>query len=159
APSCGWRVHPLESEDEQAAGDQIDESDKRLTAGYGDHDFAGRLDLNILSMRSVIMNPPTMLLVAAMTARMPRTWASGLSCIPASTIAPTTAMASRALVMDIRGVCSSGEMRLMTSKPMKPASMNTNRPSIRAVPIFPHFTLFRVPHPSHVFYRRVGILT
>src|ERR1700682_2405478 len=38
-------------------------------------------------------------------------------------MAPTTAMASSALVSDINGVCKSGETRRMTSKPMKPANM------------------------------------
>ena len=47
-------------------------------------------------------------------------------------IAPTTAMASSALVSDISGVCSSGETRRITSKPMNPASMNTYRLVIRS---------------------------
>ena len=40
--------------------------------------FPGRLDLNILSMRSVIRNPPTTLLVAATIAIVPSTVASVL---------------------------------------------------------------------------------
>src|SRR5882672_9910461 len=48
-------------------------------------------------------------------------------CSPASRIAPTTAMASSALVKDISGVCRSGDTRRITSKPIKPASMNTYR--------------------------------
>src|ERR1700747_405505 len=40
-------------------------------------------------------------------------------------IAPTTAIASRALVSDISGVCSSGETRRITSNPMNAASIKT----------------------------------
>ena len=48
------------------------------------------------------------------------------SCVrPTRMIAPTTAIASSALVSDISGVCSSGETRLITSNPMKAASMKT----------------------------------
>ena len=46
-------------------------------------------------------------------------------------IAPTTAIASRALVSDISGVCSSGDTRRITSKPMNAASMKTYRLVIR----------------------------
>ena len=87
--------------------------------------FSGLLALNILSMRSVMRNPPTTLLVAATIAMVPRTVASVLLCSPARMIAPTTAIASRALVSDISGVCSSGETRRITSKPMNAASMKT----------------------------------
>ncbi len=55
----------------------------------------GRLDLNILSMRSVMKNPPTTLLVAATIAMTPSTVANVLFFSPTSTIAPTTAMASK----------------------------------------------------------------
>src|SRR5258708_6265984 len=82
-------------------------------------------------MRSVIRKPPTMLLVAATTAMNPSVVASVVFCSPTSTIAPTTAMASRALVSDIRGVCSRGETRRMTSNPMNPASTNMKSASIR----------------------------
>mgnify|MGYP003693532927 CR=1 FL=1 len=82
----------------------------------------GRLTWNILSMRSVITKPPTMLLVAATMAIVPSTRRQrALRAHPTSTIAPTTAMASRALVSDISGVCSSGDTRRITSKPMKAA--------------------------------------
>src|SRR5580692_10385665 len=91
----------------------------------------GRLLLNILSMRSVIRNPPTTLLVAATMAIVPRTVANVLLRSPTITIAPTTAMASSALVSDISGVCSKGETWRMTSKPMKQASIKINSASIR----------------------------
>src|SRR5438477_5544739 len=41
-------------------------------------------------------------------------------------MAPTTAMAEMALVIDISGVCSSRETRVITPRPMKLASMKTN---------------------------------
>src|SRR5262250_1887349 len=77
------------------------------------------------SMRSVIRKPPTMLLVAATMAIVPRIAARLVLCSPARMMAPTTAIASRALVRDINGVCSSGETRRMTSNPMNAASMKT----------------------------------
>src|SRR5712691_3284728 len=95
----------------------------------------GRLLLNIFSMRSVIKNPPTTLLVAATMAITPITVANSLLCSPTSTIAPTTAMASSAFVSDISGVCSKGETWRMTSKPMKQASMKMNSKSIRLEPM------------------------
>ena len=49
-----------------------------FAADHGDYGFLGPLDLNILSIRSVITNPPTTLLVAAMIARVPRSVASVL---------------------------------------------------------------------------------
>src|SRR5437762_4833046 len=147
--ACGrGRVHPAKRKNKESARNEVNQSNEALTAHELCHDFAGvpaapvfglgRLDLNIFNMRSVIRNPPTMLLVAAITARIPKMNDSVLSCRPTSTIAPTTAIASSALVMDISGVCSSGEMRLMTSNPMNPASMNTNKPSTSAVPILLH---------------------
>src|SRR5271167_790191 len=122
------RAQPFQRKDKKNAGDEIDDLDDLLIAGEVGHGFVGRLLLNILSMRSVIRNPPTTLLVAATTARKPRMKERLLLCSPTRTIAPTTAMASRALVSDIRGVCNKGETRLITSNPMKPASMNTNNP-------------------------------
>src|SRR5271157_3032338 len=44
----------------------------------------------------------------------------------------TNAMASNALVSDIKGVCRSGETRRITSKPMNAASMKTYRLVIRS---------------------------
>src|ERR1700683_379230 len=95
----------------------------------------GRLLLNILSMRSVIKNPPTTLLVAATMAMVPSTVANVLLRSPTRTIAPMTAMASSAFVSDISGVCSRGETWRMTSKPMKHASIKINSESIRLSPI------------------------
>src|SRR5580700_3935877 len=94
--------------------------------------FCGRLDLNIFSMRSVIKKPPTTLLVAATMAMVPRTVDSVLLCWPTNKMAPTTAMASSAFVNDMSGVCRSGEMRRITSNPMKAASMKTYRSVIKS---------------------------
>ena len=99
---------------------------------------AGRLDLNIFNMRSVMKNPPTMLLVAATTAMNPKTAESVLLCSPTSTMAPTTAIASRALVSDINGVCSKGETRRITSNPMNPASTKIKSALIRFELLFIH---------------------
>src|SRR6202047_5387676 len=94
--------------------------------------FCGRLDLNIFSMRSVIKKPPTTLLVAATMARVRRTVDSVLLCSPTNKMAPTTAMASSAFVNDMSGVCRRGEMRRITSNPMKAASMKTYRSVIKS---------------------------
>src|ERR1700693_4655086 len=112
-PGGGRRAHPFQRHDKKRGGDQVDDFDEGSRAGSCDHGFFGALPLNILIMRSVIRNPPTTLLVAATIASVP------------STMAPTTAIASSALVSDINGVCSSGVIRRMTSNPMNPASMNT----------------------------------
>src|ERR1700733_3681657 len=158
----GGRTHPLQRQNEKRAGDEVDDFDCGLACGelghvyfgqscsksvcFGsacfksvssriDYFFTGRLVLNILSMRSVMRNPPTTLLVAATMAMTPRTVAKVLFFSPTRTIAPTTAMASRALVSDISGVWSKGETWRMTSNPMNAASMKTNSASIRLEPI------------------------
>src|SRR5690349_15946313 len=105
AAACrGRRTHPFEREDEQPRRNQVDHlnrllGDQRCSVHY----FFGLLVLNIFSMRSVIRNPLTRLLVAATMAIVPRTVASPLLCSPARMMAPTTAMASSALVSDISG--------------------------------------------------------
>src|SRR6516164_4150064 len=121
APGGGGYTQPLKREDEQHRGDEIRDLDDLLGGEGLVHGFLGLLALNIFSMRSVIKKPPTTLLVAAITAKVARMVASRDFCSPARTMAPTTAMASKALVSDISGVCSSGETRRITSKPMKPA--------------------------------------
>ena len=88
-------------------------------------------------MRSVIKNPPTILLVAATTAIVPRIAAVFDLCSPAKTIAPTTAIASSALVNDISGVCNSGETCLITSNPINPASIKINKLSSKFPDIQP----------------------
>src|ERR1035441_3787319 len=119
----GRRTHPLQRENKQHARDEIDEFDDDLgPCQFGRHYLAtglaaGRLVLNIFNMRSVMKKPPTA--------------ESVLLCSPTSTIAPTTAIASKALVSDINGVCSRGETRRMTSNPMNPASTKIKSALIR----------------------------
>ena len=119
------RAHPLQGEDEQGRGDEVGQLDDVFAADHGGPYLFGVLALNILSMRSVMRNPPTTLLIAATIAMVPKTVASVLLPSPARMIAPTTAMASSALVSDISGVWSRGETRRITSKPMNAASMKT----------------------------------
>src|SRR5882672_4212069 len=74
--------------------------------------------LNILSIRSVIRNPATMLMVANATAMMPRILLTiGEPPLPETRIAPTTEIAEIALVNDIRGVCNRGDTRRTNSRP------------------------------------------
>jgi len=68
-----------------------------------------------------------MLVIEGAIATAPRTVLKVVSCFPASTIDPTTAMAEMALVSDISGVCSSRETFLITSKPVKVANAKTNK--------------------------------
>ena len=125
APRRARRTHPLEREDEQGRGDQVGQLDHVFAADHRCDYLFGPLALNIPSMRSVIRKPPTTLLMAATMAIVPKTVASVLLPSPARMIAPTTAIASSALVSDISGVWSRGETRRITSKPMNAASMNT----------------------------------
>src|SRR5439155_357067 len=120
------RAHPSQRQNEERAGDQINDFNDVLISGEIGHGLVGRLVLNIFSMRSVIRNPPTTLLVAATTAITPSTAEKVLLCSPTSTMAPSTAMASSAFVSDISGVCSSGEIRRMIS----------SSTSIRSLPSF-----------------------
>ena len=81
---------------------------------------------NILSMRSVMRNPLTMLMVEQVTATTPSTLlSSGASPAPVMRMAPTTEMAEIALVNDISGVCSSGDTRCTSSRPRNPARRKT----------------------------------
>src|SRR5262249_32276976 len=130
------RAQPLEGQNEKSRGNQIGNFNDMLQARKIGHGFFGPLALNILSIRSVMRNPPTMLLVAATIATVPKTFASIAPRAwysPARRMAPTTAMASSAFVSDISGVCSSGETRRITSKPMNAASMNTYRLVSRSI--------------------------
>src|ERR1700735_2169651 len=99
-----WRAHQLQRKNEQRCGDKISDFDDVLGDLHLDHGFFVRLDLNILSMRSVIRQPPTTVLVAATIAIVPSTVENVLLCAPTRRIAPTTAMASNAFVNDISGV-------------------------------------------------------
>src|SRR6202044_1654210 len=130
--SGSWRAHQFQRKNEQRRGDQISDFDDVLGDLHLDHGFFVRLDLNILSIRSVIRKPPTTLLVAATIAIVPSTVEKVLLCAPTSRIAPTTAIASNAFVNDISGVWSRGDTRRITSNPMKAASMKTYRSVIKS---------------------------
>src|ERR1700693_1277902 len=119
------RTHPLQRQNKKRRGDQVGDFDELCGGELRHHDFFGPLTLNIFSMRSVMRKPPTMLLVAATMAMVPRMVEKFVLCSPAKMIAPTTAMASSALVSDISGVCRRGETRRIRSNPIKPAGMNT----------------------------------
>src|SRR5215470_11814833 len=109
-------AQPLEREDEGDGRRQI------RRHAY----FSSCRRLNILSIRSVITNPPTTLAMEQATAMVPRIVESSLFAAPAMMMEPTKEMAEMALVSDISGVCSSGLTRRITSKPTKVASTNTN---------------------------------
>src|SRR6266576_688675 len=109
-------VHPIQREDEQRRGE-----DGGQLAEERHHCF-----LNILSMRSVIRNPLTILVIEANSATAPRMRiVSGWSA-PVTTIEPTTAMAEIAFVSDMSGVYSSRDTRRITPRPMNVASTKTN---------------------------------
>src|SRR5262249_30116218 len=74
---------------------------------------------NILSMRSVIRNPPTTLIVAAATATVPRIVESVVFPSPATTSDATSEMPEIAFVKAINGVCRSCGTFEMTWYPAK----------------------------------------
>src|SRR4030095_2425463 len=108
-PCSCRRTQPFQRQDEQRRRDHVSDFDDDIGRGHRVHAFLAPLDLNIFSMRSVMMNPPTILLVADTMATVPKIVANVDLCSPARIIAPTTAIASKALVRDISGVCNNGE--------------------------------------------------
>jgi hypothetical protein len=75
-------------------------------------------------MRSVMMKPPTTLIVAQVTAMNPRIVAAGV--IRARHHGePTSEMALIAFVADMRGVCRSAGTRVMVKNPTNPARTKT----------------------------------
>src|SRR6185312_11288280 len=110
---------PLQSKYEQNGSREVGELNVDVQAAFPfwalSPGFTGISRLNIFSMRSVIRNPPITLIEAETTATNPSQVLMGLSlCRPAITMAPTTEIADRALVADIRGVCRSGGTREIT---------------------------------------------
>ena len=67
----GRRTQPLERQDEQRRRNDVEDLDDVFTTDEAGHGLGALLTLNILSMRSVMMKPPTMLLVAATMAMVP----------------------------------------------------------------------------------------
>ena len=120
------RTEPLQCEHEPDHSEDVADVDEMLN-GDRVHGFFALAVLNMWSIRSVIKKPPTMLLNDAATAMTsPRAESKRrVSCRPAMMMAATTTIASSAFVSDINGVCNSGETRLMSSNPKKPARMNT----------------------------------
>src|SRR5437763_9891073 len=84
-------------------------------------------------MRSVIQNPPTILVVAAMTASVPRTLLRFVFASEITWMAATTAIAEMAFVSDISGVCNSGDTRRITSRPRNVDRRNTKSLGSRSV--------------------------
>src|SRR5262249_8359734 len=123
---------PAQREDEESrredvarVGEVLDESRVH---------FFGSRSLNILSMRSVIRKPLTMLVIEAATAIEPRIVLVAVSSSPAIRIEATIAIAEIALVSDISGVCRSLETFCTTEKPTKVESMKTSSIVQRLVP-------------------------
>src|SRR5262245_19177576 len=105
-------AHPLEAVYEKDRGEQIAEFNKVIAAHHRFSSFPPESlpppirSLNILSMRSMLMNPPTTLILAEVTAMQPRNLLTSLYFPPAVRIEPTTEIAEMALVPDINGVCN-----------------------------------------------------
>src|SRR5881296_3497772 len=122
-------VHPMQGEHEKGSRKKIGDLDELQP-----HHLPPFRVLNILSMRSVIKKPLTMLVMDANRAMAPRRVMYGGWSSPVITIEPTTAMAEIAFVNDISGVCNSRDTRLTTPSPMNVASMNTNRVWMKSLP-------------------------
>src|SRR5262245_45342411 len=123
AAGGGGMVHPVQREDEQHRRDQIGELHQVI--GHRPAPPRGAC-LNIFSMRSVIKKPLTMLVMEANRAMAPRMRIGRGWSLPVTMMEPTTAIAEMALVIDINGVCSSRDTRMMTPRPMNVARANTN---------------------------------
>src|SRR5437660_12924082 len=110
-------AQPFQAQDEENRGYQIG-SFKRIGE---DHFFSSAVTAsflrNILSMRSVIRKPPVTLIMAEVTATVPRMVLSVFACSPAMTMEPISEMPEMALVADINGVCSRGGTREITWYP------------------------------------------
>src|SRR3954465_5842972 len=107
------RCEPLQPENEQDRRRQVHRFDE-----VGPHFLSvsttRSVRLSMRSMRSVMMNPPTTLIVAEVTATKPRMVATCPWSEPAATNEPTSEMPEIALVADINGVCSRGGTRVIT---------------------------------------------
>src|SRR6185312_11620734 len=130
------RTQPLQRQNEEHNGNDVGKIQVLLQRKSVGH-FLALPVLNMRNMRSVIKNPPTILLKDAATAIAPSAVVKGVSWRPAIMIAATTTMASRALVRDMRGVCRSGETRLISSNPTNPASIKTYRLEMKSAGTFP----------------------
>lgn len=84
------------------------------------------LDLNILSMRSVTIKPPTRLIVARVIARKPKNTFPTATALAVATREPKTVTPERAFMPDIRGVWSKDGTSLITLYPASVAIMKIN---------------------------------
>jgi hypothetical protein len=89
--------------------------------------FLAGFFLNISSIRSVTIKPPTTFIVAKTTATKPIQEATVASpiLVDATTIAPTRVIPEIALDPDIRGVCNVAGTLEISSKPTKQARIKT----------------------------------
>src|SRR5262249_13512803 len=110
----------FQAEDKKDRGEQIAEFDKIIAVHQRCSSFPPESppppirSLNILSIRSVIINPPTTFIIAEMPAIKSRNLLTSLSFPTAVRIEPTTEIAEMALVADINGVCKRGGTREIT---------------------------------------------
>src|SRR5262249_23399195 len=121
--ACGGRrVQPFDRENYEDCSKQVG----KLPEDKCHYFFDPGSFLNIFSIRSVIRNPLTILMVENVTATTPRTLLSVVAPPePVIRIAPPTQIAEMAFVRDINGVCSKGETRCTNSRPRNSASMKT----------------------------------
>src|ERR1041385_8900220 len=124
APRGYWRAQPLDGSDDRKSSDDVGELPD--VARHDPCSLPLSFLRNILSMRSVMRKPLTILIVEVVTARQPSTRLNrGASPEPAISIAPTTEIAEIALVSDINGVWSSGETRCTSCRPSGTARTST----------------------------------
>src|SRR5690606_1325147 len=88
--------------------------------------------LNISSIRSVTMNPPTTFMVARMMAANPIQCAPPESTLPATTSAPIRVTPEIALAPDMSGVCRVGGTFEISSNSINEASTKMKRLNMRS---------------------------
>src|SRR5882724_11175676 len=111
-------AQPFQAKDEENGGDQISSFKKiRGSVHFFSSAFTASFLRNILSMRSVIRKPPVTLIMAEVTATVPRMVLRVFACSPAMTMEPISEMPEMAFVADINGVCSRGGTREITWYP------------------------------------------
>src|SRR5664280_3217997 len=119
---CGGMAHLAPP----SASESLDFERDALSAG---------LALNISSIRSVTVNPPTMLSVASSTAKKPSTICAAPVAFPMMIMAPTRTIPWMALLPDMSGVWRMLGTRDTTSLPTKIARMKIVRNSRIPVPL------------------------
>src|SRR5581483_7738247 len=140
-------------QNEQRRRNQIRQLRRAIAGEKFPHGFVRSSRRNIFSIRSVIKKPLTMFVVEANSATAPSKLMYQACSEPATAIAPITAIAEMALVIDISGVCSRRETRVITPNPINVASRNTNRLSIISLGL--QRLLFRCPQPQQLAQPRM----